>query len=1102
MNITKKLWAGLLCLSVLLSMTLPTLAAPEGKTARIGYIGYEDFIAPDKNGEFVGYGVEYYKKIAAYTGFTYEFIPGTWEENLIKLQNHEIDLVSTAKLTPERMEAFSLSTHPFGTVQSILYTRPDNTELYYNDYTAINGKRIAFLKGALDIEFFTAFAERNGFTFGPVFYESDQAMVAALLNHEIDLIATEHMAKHDNLKLICNYDNHPFYLMSYKGNDIMAEIDRAMGQILTENPLYEGELFQKYYSNHKAISDPHFTREEIEFVNALIAERMAATGSPALKVALLDDRNPVSYLDETGTLCGIQVDLLKEISKISGLTLQPVPLKDRGTPYDYAYFRENGFDFMLIEDNEINRRYSEIKEAGMKFTNSIDQMKKVIVAPKGFNPMKGKSYTVAYSDGSATLPKLIESYYPNSTSLPLSSIDACFDAVKSGEADMLIYNQYLAERELLRPQYEDLTVVPRVTFPDSSMLCPILLNNGSYQEMGDAALDPYLSDPLLISVLNKAISSISDETRNEIVIANTIGTYSTELSTEDFFYRYQSSIIGLSVAAFFVFALLLLLYANKRRNYTKLSEVNQKLSDAVAQADAASRAKSTFLARMSHEIRTPMNAIIGITTLAKSNKDKPQKIDEYLDKISTSSKVLLNIINDVLDMSAIESAKLKISAIPFDFKALLTGVSTLYYTQCRSKGITFELSLSEVTEETLVGDALRLNQILLNLLSNAYKFTPEGGSIKLQVVQNMIREGKVFFRFSVSDTGCGMSEEMQARIFQPFEQESSDTALKHGGSGLGMSITKNLVDLMHGSISLTSKKDVGTTFSVELPFGLSEEKLDTSRDKFKMIRALIVDDESDTCEYTSEVLTRIGIDHDIANGGEEAINLLTREHNHGMGYDVCFLDWRMPGTNGIDVTRKIRELFDEDTIIIIVSAYDLSEVEDEARQAGANLFVTKPLFQSTAFNVLMTLSGGKYKKMTADETLFDFTGHRVLLAEDNALNREIACDLLEMVNMQVDCAGNGMEAVRLFTEAPSGTYDAILMDVQMPIMDGHEATKRIRASSHEEAVSIPIFAMTANAFTEDVSLSMASGMNGHISKPIDTEVLYQTLKGTIEKAKT
>ncbi|MEG0780821.1 MAG: response regulator, partial [Oscillospiraceae bacterium] len=469
------------------------------------------------------------------------------------------------------------------------------------------------------------------------------------------------------------------------------------------------------------------------------------------------------------------------------------------------------------------------------------------------------------------------------------------------------------------------------------------------------------------------------------------------------------------------------------------------------------------------------------------------------EKINGASLLLLGLINDVLDMSAIEQGKLKLANTPFNLKELLTGLSSMYYAQCKSKGLQFDVVLSRITDETLLGDSLRLNQILLNLLSNAVKFTSEHGTVRLLVQETRREENRVFLSFTVEDNGEGMDEEMLSRLFRPFEQETATTAQKHGGSGLGLSIAKNLVEMMQGSIRVESQKGYGSQFSVTLPFQLAQSVPPVEENYFKKLRVLVVDDDKDTLDYTSAVLARIGVTHDSVASGEEAIARITRQHALGQGYDVCFVDLQMPRVNGIEVTRKIRELFDEDTVVIIISAYDLSEVETEARAAGANLFITKPLFQSTVFNALLALRRESYIQPSDRDEHFDFSGHRVLLAEDNALNREIAVELLTMTGMEVDCAENGQEAVDVWNASAPGYFDAILMDIQMPLLDGYEATRAIRAGSHPNAKKIAIYAMTANAFTDDVADALAAGMDGHIAKPIDTKLLYGALETAFRK---
>ena len=1032
--------------------------AKENEIIKIGYIDYNGFIQKD-NAIYIGYGADYLNEISKYTGWEYEYVFGTWTEIMNKLHNQEIDFVCTSQKNEEREKNYSFSQYPIGYTQGLLYADPDNDSLYYDDYTGLNDSYIGFLTGSAMNDMFESYASLHNFTYHAVYYDTDTQMEAALLRGDVVAMATEHLAYHEGLKLITRYGADAYYMMSYLDSPYMNELDFALGQIKT-NPYFEADLYDKYYGTSAAESDTMFTREEMEYIK----------NAGTITVGNLPNRFPISSLNsKTGEVEGINEDILNEIESLTGLQfeLQAIPLGEK----PMVALKAGEFDLVagVVYSEEF------LKDEELTLSDPFLTSDLVVVVKKEYEFASDININVALNRSFQAMQDYITENYPNFTICLYDTVEEAVNAVQKGEAQAVIQNVYVMTYFLQNPRNDNLQIIP-VTFLE--------------EQSSIAGLSS--QDPLLMSIINKAIAALDANEIEDIVTAHTIADpYNATFG--DILYKYRTIVIVIAILFCLLCISITMYLVMRHHNVISLKRKNEQLAQAVEQADVASRAKSTFLARMSHEIRTPMNAIIGITTLAEKHIEDTDKIKDYLAKINSSSTILLNIINDVLDMSAIESDKLKIGNLAFDFKQLLTNISSLYYIQCKSKKVRFEIILSDVTEETLVGDALRLNQILLNLLSNAFKFTPEGGEIKLQVTQKAIKNNIVYFKFEVIDNGCGMTKEMQERLFQPFEQENAQTALRHGGSGLGLSITKNLVELMQGHIGIISEKGVGSTFTVELPFGLSDKKMENNEDKLKSIRALIVDDESDTREYTSTVLDRIGIEHDMASDGEQAIEILTAEHKKGRGYDVCFVDWKMPGLTGVDVTRKIRELFDEDMIIIIVSAYDLSEIEDEAKEAGANIFVTKPLFQSTVFNVLMTLSGGKYKKMTADEKKYDFSGYKVLLVEDNALNREIASELLELVGMQTDCAQNGQEAVEMFHQSEHGTYCAILMDIQMPVMDGYEATRKIREGNHPDAKTIPIYAMTANAFVEDVSASLASGINGHISKPIDTKILYETL---------
>ncbi|NCB92686.1 MAG: response regulator [Clostridia bacterium] len=539
-----------------------------------------------------------------------------------------------------------------------------------------------------------------------------------------------------------------------------------------------------------------------------------------------------------------------------------------------------------------------------------------------------------------------------------------------------------------------------------------------------------------------------------------------------------------------------------KRNINELKkkeeESRRALMEALQMAKEASEAKGSFMSRMSHEIRTPLNAVIGYMTLADDCLQEPEKVGDYIQKSQTAARHLLNIINDVLDISAIESGKIKIASEEFNLKELLSSVTLMFYSQAKDKGIDFKVEIHDMTDEMVIGDQLRLNQILMNLLSNAMKFTPAEGSVILSVHQLMTEGQQVRFRLAVSDTGIGMSEEFRQRIFSPFEQETAGTARKYGGSGLGLSITKNLITMMQGSIDVESEEGKGTTFTVHMVFGKSPNSVSYSKVKndFTKIRALIVDDEKRSCDYMKSLLKRCHVKSDVVYSGESAVRQIMKREGTDYEYDLCLIDWNLTGIDGVETARRIRQECKKQIPIIIASAYDINEIRDAAMAAGVNKLIAKPLFQSTMFDLLVDTYGSYDPELIehVENKKIDLSGVSVLLVEDNEMNMEIAVGILKKSGMVIDTAVDGKEAYNKFVQSPKNTYQVILMDVQMPVMDGYEATRAIRSSEHEQAKDIPIIAMTANAFREDVTAALSAGMNDHISKPVSYEKLYHLLE--------
>lgn len=545
--------------------------------------------------------------------------------------------------------------------------------------------------------------------------------------------------------------------------------------------------------------------------------------------------------------------------------------------------------------------------------------------------------------------------------------------------------------------------------------------------------------------------------------------------------------------------IMIVIYAYKLRNEylinDELKRQQKILQDALLVAQKANDAKRDFLSRMSHEIRTPMNAIIGMSAVAFNYLDDKKRTADCLSKITFSSKHLLMLLNDVLDMSKIENGKLNIRQELFDLKNLVTSLADINYGLATAKGLAFEIVISGFKDELLLGDSMRVNQILLNLLSNAIKFTPKGGSVRLEIRMLRSASDKIWLRFIVKDSGIGMKKEFLEHLYEPFEQADNGIARKYGGTGLGMAITKNLVAIMDGTIEVESQEGAGTTFMVDLPFGVSKVDKKTAAEMEEM-RVLVVDDDNDTCEHAAVLLKGMGVNVDWALNGFEAIEKVRSAcEDDGRCYDVCFIDWCMPELDGIETARRMRSYVGPDVLIIIISAYDWSGIEEQAKAAGVNAFIAKPFFASNLYNMLLTVSRKPELGFSAvgNKETYDFGGKKVLLVEDNELNMEIASELLKFVNLQVEHAENGKVAVNIFRNSKEKEYALIFMDIQMPLMNGYDAARCIRSSEHPAAGTIPIIAMTANAFNDDVQAAFDAGMNGHLAKPIDVEVLYKTI---------
>ena len=617
---------------------------------------------------------------------------------------------------------------------------------------------------------------------------------------------------------------------------------------------------------------------------------------------------------------------------------------------------------------------------------------------------------------------------------------------------------------------------------------------------------------LYIENLSNAMENLEDYTAEVVLFGESRQVYTTKLPNSEWYlltcmpYNALDEVVSgftarWTYAVFGVCAIVLLMLLIVFGLYLQMTKQQMtELDKARKEAVRANKAKSEFLSNMSHDIRTPMNAIVGMTAIATANIDDKQQVQSCLKKISLSGRHLLGLINDVLDMSKIESGKMTLSVDQVSLREVMEGIVSIAQPQIRSKKQQFEVSIHDISSENVCCDGVRLNQVLLNILGNAVKFTPEGGKITVAMYEEPSGRGDAFVKihFRITDTGIGMTEEFRQRVFESFVREDSSRVRKTEGSGLGMAITKYIVDAMGGTIEVESEPGKGTSFHVALDLEKSEiAEADMVLPDWNM---LVVDDDRQLCESSVSALRSIGVRADWTLDAESALEMVEKRKNDP--YHIILLDWKLPGMDGISAARELRRRYGDSIPILLISAYDWGEIEAEAKAAGVTGFISKPLFKSTLYYGLKPFASAEGEKIELDERKGpDLAGRRVLLAEDNELNWEIAEELLTGEGLELDWAENGQICVEKFRNAQPGYYDAILMDLRMPVMTGYEATETIRNLDRPDAKEIPIIAMTADAFAEDVKKCLAAGMNAHVAKPIDIrEVCRQLAKYMKPKA--
>ena len=1069
-TLTRKSACVMLSLLLLLSAVLPVKAAAETASAKVVRVGsFEDtFNYVNEKGARKGYGYELLETLSGYTGWQFEYVTCDWSDCFEKLKNGEIDIIGGISYTEDRTQEMLFSDEPMGVEKYYLYADLSRADISASDFKTLNGQKIGVLMGTEPEVMLAEWEEKYGLKTEHVNISNNEDVKQKLANHEIDCFVSleESFWAERGISTITRVgESGIYYAINKNRPDIKEELDDAMRALDEAVPFYTADLYQRYFSMDYT---PILTGEEKAWLRKHGAIRMGFLAS---------DSGVSTFDPATGEFTGVITDYIQFAADCLGnqeLEFQLVGYDSKEAELDALKSGEIDMIFHCDQNPNLAEEYH------FACTNTTWTSNLMAVTNKQhFN--ENNVNRIAVPQNKLSLKKYLAFYYPQWEIVDCDTQEDAAKLVKDGQADCFVTG--ISSENKYSKKYSFYSV-PLVN-PVRSCFA---VNSGNRS---------------LLSILNKTIKAMPVN-----MLAGALAMYKSsarKVTLSDFikdnFFKVML-ISSIAVAVVLLTILMLLQKARKaeaaaRKAASDTQELNAKLQVAVEKAESANRAKSTFLSNMSHDIRTPMNAIIGFTTLAISNIDDKDRVKDYLAKTLASSNHLLSLINDVLDMSRIESGKIHLEEVEVNLSDVLHDLKTIVSGQIYAKQLELYMDVMDGTDEDVYCDKTRLNQILLNLLSNAIKFTPAGGTVSVRVRQ---LAGKVHgcgqYEFRIKDNGIGMSQEFAQKIFEPFERERTSTVSRIQGTGLGMAITKNIVDMMGGTIEVQTAQGKGTEFTVCVPMRAQTEQRPVEKiTELEGLKALVVDDDFNTCDSVTKMLVKVGMRAEWTLSGKEAVLRARQSIEMSDVYHAYIIDWRLPDMNGIEVTRQIRSLHD-DTPIIILTAYDWSDIEVEAKAAGVTAFCSKPMFMSDLRETLMSALGQKPAdavQRLLPEKNADFKGKHILLVEDNELNREIAQEILQEYGFLVDSAENGAVAVEKVSTAAPGSYDLVLMDVQMPIMDGYTATRKIRALDDPARAKLPILAMTANAFDEDRRNALESGMNGFLSKPIVIGDLVQEL---------
>ena len=1069
-TLTRKSACVMLSLLLLLSAVLPVKAAAETASAKVVRVGsFEDtFNYVNEKGARKGYGYELLETLSGYTGWQFEYVTCDWSDCFEKLKNGEIDIIGGISYTEDRTQEMLFSDEPMGVEKYYLYADLSRADISASDFKTLNGKKIGVLMGTEPEVMLAEWEEKYGLKTEHVNISNNEDVKQKLANHEIDCFVSleESFWAERGISTITRVgESGIYYAINKNRPDIKEELDDAMRALDEAVPFYTADLYKRYFSMDYT---PILTGEEKAWLRKHGAIRMGFLAS---------DSGVSTFDPATGEFTGVITDYIQFAADCLGnqeLEFQLVGYDSKEAELDALKSGEIDMIFHCDQNPNLAEEYH------FACTNTTWTSNLMAVTNKQhFN--ENNVNRIAVPQNKLSLKKYLAFYYPQWEIVDCDTQEDAARLVKDGQADCFVTG--ISSENKYSKKYSFYSV-PLVN-PVRSCFA---VNSGNRS---------------LLSILNKTIKAMPVN-----MLAGALAMYKSsarKVTLSDFikdnFFKVML-ISSIAVAVVLLTILMLLQKARKaeaaaRKAASDTQELNAKLQVAVEKAESANCAKSTFLSNMSHDIRTPMNAIVGLTAIAGANIESQDRVIECLSKITKSSRHLLGLINEVLDMARIESGKMTLAQEDFNLPDLVDNLITLTKPVIDEHKHNLDIHINHIEHESVCGDSLRIQQVFVNLMSNAVKYTPDGGNITFSIEEKPNGFSELgCYEFTIEDNGIGMSPEFQKIMFDPFSRADDHRTTRVQGTGLGMAISRNIVNLMNGNIKVESTLHKGTKITVTIYLELQEKEKEQDRNLMNL-PVLVVDDDKTCCESTVATLKEIGITGEWVLSGREAVERCYAHHELKNDYFAVILDWKMPDMDGIETARQIRKRIGKEITIIVLTSYEFSEIEEEAKAAGVDAFIAKPLFRSRLAATLRQFTSGR-KEKTARNYLdelseADYTGKRILLVEDNELNREIAVEILQMTGAEVETAENGKIAVEKVEASPKGLYDLIFMDIQMPVMNGYEATAAIRSLPGEQG-KLPIVAMTANAFAEDVQLAKNTGMNGHIAKPLDMNKLNDVLE--------